>query len=78
MAPTSHRPHGQAFLTTLSMMVLVGTEIFGVAIAGGWAIAGLFELGDYVAYGLMAVFGVFGVWLMVQLWQRAMSVDGSR
>ena len=78
MAPTSHRPHGQAFVTTISMMVLIGTEIFGVAIAGGWAVAGLFELGDYAGYGLMVVFGAVGIWLMVQLWRRATTADPAR
>ena len=32
-------------ITIISIMILIGTEVFGVAIAAGWAIAGLFELG---------------------------------
>ena len=56
-------------------MVLIGIEVFAVALSGGWAIAGLFELGDYVGYGLMALFGVGAAWLMVQLWHKAASVD---
>ena len=49
--------------------------MFGVALSGGWAIAGLFELGDTVGYALMAVFGVGAAWLMLQLWQKAAVID---
>jgi hypothetical protein len=31
-------------LTYISVLILVGTEIFGIALAGAWAIGGLFEL----------------------------------
>lgn len=78
MAKTGAVPKGRALLTTISLMVLIGTEIFGVAIAGGWALAGLFELGDYVGFGLMAVFAAFGVSLMIQLWRRALMADSAR
>nr|WP_204262754.1 hypothetical protein [Methylobacterium sp. BTF04] len=57
------------------MMVLVGTEVFAVAIAAGWALAGLFDLGDTVGHVLMAVFSLFAVWIMVQLWRRAISIE---
>lgn len=49
-------------LTVISVAILVGTEIFGVAIASGWAIAGLFELGSNVSYGLMAFFSLFAAY----------------
>ena len=58
-------------LTVASMMVLIGIEVFGVAIAGGWALGGLLEQNDLVGYGLMALFSVFGAYLMLQLWRRA-------
>lgn len=62
-------------VTILSMMVLVGTEVFAVAIAAGWALAGLFDLGDRVGHVLMGVFSLFAVWIMVQLWRRATSIE---
>ncbi|MCJ2012015.1 hypothetical protein [Methylobacterium sp. J-076] len=62
-------------VTILSMMVLVGTEVFAVAIAAGWALAGLFDLGDRVGHGLMGLFSLFAVWIMVQLWRRATSIE---
>ncbi len=65
-------------ITILSMMVLVGTEVFAVAIAAGWAIAGLFELGDTVGHVLMGLFSVVAAWIMLQLWQRATSIEPLR
>ena len=56
-------------------MILVGCEVFGVAFAGGWALAGLFELGDVAGYALMAVFGAIGFYIMVMFWRRAVSVE---
>lgn len=62
-------------VTILSMMVLVGTEVFAVAIAAGWALAGLFDLGDRVGHVLMGLFSLFAVWIMLQLWRRATSIE---
>ncbi|WP_298967478.1 hypothetical protein [uncultured Methylobacterium sp.] len=65
-------------VTLVSIMVLVGTEVFGVALAAGWAIAGIFELGDLVGHVLMGVFSLAALWLMVQLWQRASTLEPIR
>ena len=65
-------------ITILSMMVLVGTEVFAVAIAAGWALAGLFDLGDTVGHVLMVVFSLGACWVMVQLWRRATSIEPLR
>ena len=43
-------PSRRNLITVVSVLILIGTEVFGVALAGGWAIAGLFELGDVFAY----------------------------
>ncbi|NIX77991.1 hypothetical protein [Microvirga terricola] len=56
-------------------MVLVGTEVFGVAIAGGWAIAGLFELGHVVGYVLMGLFSLLATYALVILWKRCTAVE---
>ncbi len=51
-------------LTIASVAVLVGTELVGAAGAAGWAIGGLFQLGDLftlilvVALILCALFGL--------------------
>lgn len=69
---------GRSFLTVLSVMVLVGSEVFGVALASGWAIAGLLELGDLVGYALMALFSLLAVYIMAQLWRRASAAEAGR
>ena len=59
-------------------MILIGSEVFGVALAGGWALAGLLELGDIAGYALMGAFSLVGLYLMVLLWRRAVSVETLR
>lgn len=62
-------------VTVVSVMILVGAEVFGVALAAGWAIAGLFELGETISYVLMALFSVAGLYLMWGFWKKAISVE---
>jgi hypothetical protein len=62
-------------ITVVSVMILVGAEVFGIAFAAGWAVAGLFELGDTVAYVLMALFVGLGAWAMLALWRRSVTVE---
>lgn len=62
-------------ITIISIMILIGTEVFGVAIAAGWAIAGLFELGELVGYVLMALFSLLGAWILLNLWRRCTTVE---
>lgn len=64
-----------SLVTVVSLMVLVGAEVFGVALSAGWAIAGLFDLGPAVGYALMALFSGLGVYVMLVLWRRAVAVE---
>jgi hypothetical protein len=41
-------------MTLLSVAILVGTELVGAGAAAGWAIGGLFQLGDTVTRVLEA------------------------
>jgi hypothetical protein len=41
-------------MTLLSVAVLVGTELVGAGAAAGWAIGGLFQLGDLITHTLEA------------------------
>jgi hypothetical protein len=43
-------------VTLASVAVLVGTELVGAGAAAGWAIGGLFQLGETVTHGLETVF----------------------
>ena len=65
-------------LTVISVLILVGAEVFGVAIAAGWAVAGLFELGETISYALMVAFSLIGLYLMLMLWRRAVQVEPIR
>jgi hypothetical protein len=68
----------QNLVTVVSVLILVGTEVFGVALAGGWAIAGLFELGDAVGYALMGLFSLFALYVVYLLWRRAVHIEPIR
>ena len=39
-------------VTLMSVAVLVGTELVGAGAAAGWAIGGLFQLGDTLTHAL--------------------------
>ena len=62
-------------ITVISIMILVGAEVFGVAISAGWAVAGLFELGPIVGYVLMALFSLLAIYFLVNLWRRCVGVE---
>jgi uncharacterized membrane protein len=61
--------------TVLSATILIGAEVFGAAFAGGWAIAGLFNLGLYGVYVLQAVFFVIGLAVMIAFVRHAQTVE---
>lgn len=65
----------QNLITVVSMLILVGTEVFGVALAGGWAIAGLFELGELFGYVLMGLLSLVAAYIVYLLWRRAVRIE---
>ncbi len=65
-------------ITIVSVLILIGTEVFGVALAGGCAIAGLLELGEPAAYVLMGLFSLLGIWAMVGLWRNSVAIEPIR
>lgn len=62
-------------LTVVSAAILISAEVFGAAFAAGWAIANLFQLGNYVAHGLQIVFFLIGLFVMVQFVRNAKKVE---
>ncbi|MBA4790055.1 MAG: hypothetical protein H2042_10195 [Rhizobiales bacterium] len=54
MAASSAR--GGHMLTVASATLFVGIQAIATAVAAGWAVAGLFNLGDIGEYGLMGLF----------------------
>lgn len=69
------RVNWRNLITILSIMVLIATEVFGVALAGGWAIAGLFELGSTVGYILMGLFSLLAAYVMTMVWRVCTRVE---
>ena len=58
-----------------SSAATISAEIFGVALASGWALAGLFELGHVVAYVLMGLFSVLAAYGLVNFMRRVVKVE---
>jgi hypothetical protein len=71
----ARRIHWLNVLTVLSAAILIGAEVFGVAFAAGWAIANLFQLGEYVGHALQAAFFLIGLFVMVQFVRNARKVE---
>jgi membrane protein implicated in regulation of membrane protease activity len=65
-------------LTVVSVLILIGTEVFGVALAAGWALAGLFELGDAIGHVLMGLFSLLALYVVYLLWRRASHIEPIR
>ena len=61
--------------TVLSAAILISAEVFGAAFAGGWAIANLFNLGDYGVYGLQITFLVVGLVVMAGFVRNGMRIE---
>ena len=68
-------PSRRNLITIVSVLILIGTEVFGVALSAGWAIAGLFELGETMAYVLMGLFSLLGLYAMLALWRSSVRVE---
>ncbi|OYW67030.1 MAG: hypothetical protein B7Z40_09045 [Bosea sp. 12-68-7] len=62
-------------IMVVSLGILIAVELFGVALASGWALAGLFELGPIVGYVLMALFSGFAAYGMLNLMRRVLKVE---
>ena len=61
--------------TVVSAAILIGAEVFGMAYAGGWALAILLGLDNIGAYVLQALFCAAGVFVMVQFIRNASRVE---
>jgi hypothetical protein len=61
--------------TVISAAILISAEVFGAAFAGGWAIAGLFGLGEYGGYALQTAFSIIGLIIMATFVRNARKVE---
>ena len=74
------RPINTANLVTLiSVAILVGTELVGAGWAAGWALGGLFQLGETVSRALelgFTLLGLTGLYYFMRAAVRAEPVRG--
>jgi len=78
MTETARKPariNWTNLLTVGSACVLVGAMILGLGLATGWALAGMFGLGDIGAWVLEAIFGGIALVGIVAFWRMAVRVE---
>jgi len=66
-------------LTLISVAILVGTELIGAGAAAGWAIGGLFQIGDLMTHALETVFialALAGLYFFLRAAERHEPVRG--
>lgn len=71
----ARRTNWRNLILVISLGILIAVELFGVALASGWALAGLFELGAIVSYVLMALFSVLAGYAMINLMRRVLKIE---
>ncbi len=71
----ARRTNWRNLIMVISLGILIAVELFGVALASGWALAGLFELGAIVSYVLMALFSLLAGYAMVNLMRRVLKIE---
>ncbi|MFN3688658.1 hypothetical protein [Salinarimonas sp.] len=64
-----------SLVLTLSVAVIVGAEVFGIAIATAWAAGGLFHLGSTFTYAIGAALVGLGLWVMVPFTRNVWRVE---
>jgi len=62
-------------LTVVSAAILIGAEVFGAAFAGAWAVANLFNLGEYGVHITQGLFFLLGVFVMMSFIRNAQKVE---
>jgi hypothetical protein len=65
-------------MTLASVAVLVGTELVGAGAAAGWAIGGLFQLGEIVTHGLETAFVLIALTALYYFLRAALSHEPIR
>lgn len=69
------RTNWRNLIMVVSLCVLIAVELFGVALASGWALAGLFDLGPLVGYVLMGAFAVLAAYALLNLMRRVLRIE---
>jgi hypothetical protein len=61
--------------TVVSAAILIASEVFGVAFAGGWALAVLFGLDTVTSHVLQGVLFAIGLYVMYVFMRHARTVE---
>jgi len=61
--------------TVLSAAILIASEVFGVAFAGGWALAVLFGLDKTTSHVLQGILFLIGLYVMYVFMRHAQTVE---
>ena len=62
-------------LTLTCVTILVGVEVLGAALAAGWAIGGLLQLGRELTLAIIALALASGIWATWKFVKGALKVE---
>jgi hypothetical protein len=68
-APAGRRINWRSVSTVVSAAILIGAEVFGIAYAGGWALATLFgfdDIGQRILEGLLVLLGAYVMYVFIR------------
>ena len=71
---SARKPRARPAIVVASVAILVGTEVFGLALATAWAVGGLLELGASVTYAIGAGLVAVGAYVTVPFVRRVWRV----
>jgi hypothetical protein len=74
-APAGRRANWPSIITVISAATLIGAEVFGIAYAGGWALATLFGLEDIGQRIVEGALVLLGAYIMYTFVRNAMTVE---
>jgi len=69
------KPSSSSALTVISATILVGVEVLVAGVAGGWALAGMFGLGQIGAWVLEAAGAALALYIVVGFFRAANRVE---
>lgn len=69
------RLNSSNLITIIGVTVLVGIEILGAALAAGWAVGGLFQLGREITLAIIALCMAGGLWATLRFVQSALKIE---
>lgn len=74
-SPAGRRIIWRNVTTVMSAAILIASEVFGVAFAGGWALAVLFGLDDTTSHVLQGILFLVGLYVMYVFMRHAQTVE---